>query len=165
MKFDNWLNKVLSNREQRVKKQWELIDKYNSPLLSLTINIPGSIKQSDDARYIFDAALAQIESLHLPILEKVLTCKETGYEALMAFQGNAEEFKILTCSIEERHPLGRFMDIDIIDENKKILSRTSSRPCYLCSCAAKECARSQKHALDELLAYISQSVHDYKFSL
>ena len=165
MKLNNYLNKVLDNRELRQKKQWELIDKYNSPILSLTINIPGVKKLSDDSKYIYKMALKEIEFLGLKELEKILTSKETGCEALISLSINAEELKILTCKIEETHVLGRFMDIDVIDENKQILSRKIPRKCYICEEKAKVCARSQKHSLEKLLEHISKTVNDYKSSI
>lgn len=165
MKLNNWLDKVLDNRELRVKKQWELIDKYSSPVLSLTINIPGAKKQSEDAKYIYEVALTQIAYLNIKELEKILTCKVTGYEAIFCLDMDANDLKSLTCNIEETHPLGRFMDIDVIDTNKQILSRKIPRKCYICEANAKECARSQKHSIDTLIAHISKTVHDYKSSL
>ena len=165
MKCDNWLNKVLENKEQRQAKQWELLEKFNSPILSLSINIPGAKKDSEDAKYIYEIALQQIANLQLKEYQKILTCKDTGYEALFCFNIDAKELKILTCKIEENHPLGRFMDMDVIDTNKQILSRKNPRKCYLCEENAKKCARSQKHSIQELLAYISKTVDDYKSSL
>ena len=165
MKCDNWLNKVLENREQRQTKQWELIDRFNSTVLSLTINIPGSKKDSSDAKFIYEVALYEIKKLGFKENQKILTCKDTGYEALWALHVDAKELKALTCKLEENHPLGRFMDIDVIDNNKKILSRETSRKCYICQGNAKECARSQKHSVNELLVYISKTVDDYRLSL
>lgn len=165
MKCDNSLNKVLVNRELRQAKQWELIEKFNSTVLSLTINIPGNKKDSRDAKFIYDNALQEIEKLGFEVYEKILTCKDTGYEALFALHVEAKELKILTCKVEENHPLGRFMDIDVIDKNKKILSRKTPRKCYICKEDAKKCARSQEHSLEELLTFISKTVDDYRLSL
>ena len=165
MKSINWLNKVLLNRELRQKKQWELINRYNSPVLSLTINMPGAIKDSSEAKFIYDEAVKEIERFGLKAYEKSFTCKDTGYEALWALHVDAKTLKNLTCKVEENHPLGRFMDIDVIDKDKKILSRNNLRKCYICKDSAKLCARSQKHSIDELLSYIKKNVDDYKSSI
>lgn len=165
MKCDNWLNRVLENRELRQNRQWSLIEKFNSTVLSLTLNIPGCKKDSSDAKFIYETAIKEIDKLGLKEYEKILTCKDTGYEALWALHVEAKQLKILTCKVEEDHPLGRFMDIDVIDNNKKILSRKTSRKCYICQEDAKKCARSQKHSIKELLAYINKTVDDYKSSL
>lgn len=165
MKFTNWLNRVLENKESRQKKQWELCERYNSPVLSLTINIPGSKKDSLEAKYIFQRAAEEIEKLTLKTHEKLFTCKDTGYEALWSFDIDAKELKRLSCGIEENHPLGRFMDIDVIDVKKQILSRGMQRRCYICKKSAKICAKNQTHSIEELLSYISKKVNDYKTSL
>ncbi|WP_024953729.1 citrate lyase holo-[acyl-carrier protein] synthase [Sulfurospirillum arcachonense] len=165
MKLNNWLNRVLENRELRQKKQWEFIERYNSPVLSLTINIPGADKLSPDAQFIYGVALKEIDLLGLQEIDKNLICKQTGCEALFSFKTDAQKLKLLTCKIEETHPLGRFMDIDVIDEHKKILSRKVPRKCYICDTNAKECARSQKHSITQLLDFISKTVDDYKISL
>jgi holo-ACP synthase CitX len=165
MKSINWLTKVLENRELRQKKQWELCNKYSSSVLSLTINIPGAKKDSSDAKYIYDVALKEIENFGLKVNEKSSTCKDTGYEALWAFQVDAQMLKTLTCNVEESHPLGRFMDIDVIDKNREILSRQTPRKCYICEENAKVCARTQKHSIEELLFYIGKTVDDYRLSL
>ncbi len=143
MKCTNWLNKVLENRELRQKKQWELCETYNSAVLSLTINIPGAKKDSSDAKFIYKVALEEIKNFGLKVYENSFTCKDTGYEALWAFDVDTKHLKTLTCKVEENHPLGRFMDIDVIDANKKILSREKPRKCYICQESAKVCARSQ----------------------
>lgn len=165
MKSSNWLDRVLQNREQRVQKQGQLISRYGLPLLSLTINIPGRVKDSDEAKYIYEIALDLIDSLGLQIAEKILTCKDTGYEALYALDVNAATLKKLTCKIEEEHPLGRFMDMDVIDTDRTILTRSTPRKCFVCEANAKECARAQKHSLVELTQYINKKVDAYKFSL
>jgi len=165
MKSTSWLTKVLESRELREEKQWELCDKYNSTVLSLTINIPGGKKDSSDAKYIYEIALQEVEKLRLEVYERFLTCKDTGYEALWALHVDAQKLKTLTCKVEESHPLGRFMDIDVIDRDKNILSRETQRRCYICNESAKNCARSQKHSIEELLTFISKKVDDYKISL
>lgn len=169
MKFDNWLDRVLHSRELRQKKQWELIDDYKTTVLSLTINMPGRVKLSADSKYIFEVALQEIDAFGLVILEKFIECKETGCEAQLVIQENALSLKKLTCSLEESHPLGRFMDIDVIDAHKTILSRKdlnqTPRKCYMCDLPAKECARSQKHSSDELQAHIHNTVIAYQHEL
>jgi len=165
MKCDNSLNKILDNRELRQKRQWELIKKFNSTVLSLTINIPGCKKNSSDAKFIYEVALLEISKLGFKEYEEILTCKDTGYEGLWALHVKPEELKLLTCKIEENHPLGRFMDIDVIDKNRKILSRNNYRKCYICQENAKLCARTRKHSVQELLTYISKTVDDYKLSI
>jgi len=169
MKLDSLLEKILEAKEKRVSKQEGLIEKYHAPLLSLSINIPGMNKQSDEAKFIFETTLDEIQKFPFKILEKIFTCNEAGYEAIFVFEAGARELKKFTCKVENTHPLGRFMDMDVIGLDKKSLSRKElgfeGRKCFLCQQDAKVCARSKAHSITELLAYISKSVNDYKTSL
>ncbi len=165
MKCINWLNSVLENREHRVKKQQELRERYNSCVISLTINIPGRDKCTKEAEYIYNIALKEIEKLDLKVYEKIFIHKDTGYEALFAVNLEPQNLKKFTCRVEEEHPLGRFMDMDVIQKDGSIVSRINPRKCYICNDNAKICARTQKHKIQELLDFISKQVNDYKTSL
>ena len=164
MKSMDLVDKILSNRELRVKKQRELTKEFHLPLISLTINIPGIKKDTASAKIIFDEAIKEIKKLPFGI-KKVVTCSDVGYEAIFVFEAEAKELKEFTCSIEESHLLGRFMDIDVIDCDMTILSRSNQRECFLCNRPAKECARSKRHNIDELLKYIDEQVANFKSML
>jgi holo-ACP synthase CitX len=169
MKSSNLLSEILSAKEQRVKKQEEFLKKYKTSLLSLSINIPGAIKCSLEARYIFHVSLEEIEKIPFTFLEKRLTCNLAGYEAIYVFNLDAYELKMFTCKLEDTHPLGRFIDLDVIDKKGKIISRKElgfePRKCFLCSQDAKVCARSRTHKIEELLEFIVKRVDDYTTSL
>ncbi|WP_458699753.1 citrate lyase holo-[acyl-carrier protein] synthase [Sulfurospirillum sp. 1307] len=156
------VDKILANKELRVIKQRELIFKFGSPLISLTINIPGIQKDIKNAKTIYEEAIKEIEKLPFKILKKISTCSDVGFEAIYAVDANAKDLKSYTCKIETIHPLGRFMDIDVIDKNHTILSRNTPRKCYICDRVAKDCARSQRHSIEELLKFIDEQVRTFK---
>ncbi|MFK5881312.1 MAG: citrate lyase holo-[acyl-carrier protein] synthase [Sulfurospirillum sp.] len=143
-----------------------MIDKFNSSILSLSINIPGFNKLSEDARIIFDAALDEITKTNLKILETQKFKVSSGYEAQIAIDADVVKLKKIVVEIEQKHPLGRFMDIDVISRDKKQITRKdifmSSRVCFICDCDAKICARSAKHPLEELLLFIHNRVQSYE---
>ncbi len=149
-----------------MQKQKELIERFNSSVLSLSINIPGNNKLSKDAKIIFDVAMDEISKLNLKTLQTCIVIRASGYEAQIALDENAVRVKKRVVQIEENHPLGRFMDIDIIDDKKKQISRSdicmAQRRCFLCENDAKICARSRKHPLEELLFYIHMKVQKYE---
>lgn len=133
--------------------------------MSLSINIPGNNKLNKDAKIIFDVAIDEISKLNLKILQTNIKSRASGYEAQIALDEDAIKVKKSVVQIEENHPLGRFMDIDIIDNEKKQISRSdicaTPRRCFLCENDAKICARSRKHPLEELLLYIHIEVQNY----
>jgi holo-ACP synthase CitX len=135
---------------------------YHFPLISISINIPGLEKDSHDARVIFEAALREIKDQDLHILEESILRATSGFEAIFCVQAKAGDLKNAMLLIEDTHPLGRFMDLDVIDEMGNILSRTArnlaKRSCYLCDKLSIVCAREHHHTLDALLAHIHQKV-------
>ena len=162
------LAEILQAKEERVQRQHYLLERFaGSSLISLTVNIPGAVKVSPEALAIFDAAEESIiKECNPRYCDKQVTF--AGIEALYICQKEAMALKELTCKIEMEHPLGRFMDIDVLNPNKEVLSRSAlgfeKRKCYLCDKEAFVCARSQNHSLVELQAHISHSVKEHAFT-
>ncbi|WP_241761781.1 citrate lyase holo-[acyl-carrier protein] synthase, partial [Fusobacterium nucleatum] len=48
------IDEVLLSREKRVAIQNEMIKKYNLPVISFTMNIPGPIKTNNEIKNAFD---------------------------------------------------------------------------------------------------------------
>ncbi|MFP4286372.1 MAG: triphosphoribosyl-dephospho-CoA synthase [Candidatus Izemoplasmataceae bacterium] len=68
--------------------------------------------------------------------------------------------KKMTSYLEEHHPLGRLVDLDVY-QSSKALSRTKPRTCYLCEADAHYCARSQNHKPYEIKTYITQQIQTF----
>ncbi len=167
------LEAILANKERRAQKQKELLAHAPSHfLVSLSINTPSSIKLSHESVVVYEIAHKNILTL---LITEGFTCKEfhpflapTGAETLFTCKGDAKAFKMLTCKLEEEHPLGRLMDIDVFDEEGVLLSRSlfgmKKRRCLLCNEEAFLCARAQKHSYTELNAHIKTLVHQHAFN-
>ena len=161
------LDQMLQARDGRAQNQQLWLVQYKVPLISLTLVIPGAIKQSSGAHYLFEKALHCIESLcdtqHFPIINKQDFSSVCGYEALLAVQANAELLKTHCIHLETTHPLGRLWDIDIICPHEGILSRRTKalavRRCLVCQQEAHVCARSKKHGLLEVTQAIEEIIH------
>lgn len=167
------LEAILANKERRAQKQKELLAHAPSHfLVSLSINTPSSIKLSHEAVVVYEIAHKHILTL---LSTDDFTCKDfhpfiapTGAETLFTCKGDAKAFKVLTCKLEDEHPLGRLMDIDVFDEEGVLLSRShfgiKKRRCFLCNDEAFVCARAQKHSYPELNAQIKTLVHKHAFN-
>ena len=167
------LEAILANKERRAQKQKELLAHAPSHfLVSLSINTPSSIKLSHESLVIYEIAHERIFQL---LCQESFTCKDfypfispTGAETLFTCKGDAKTFKMLTCKLENEHPLGRLMDIDVFDEEGVLLSRSMlhlpKRRCLLCDEEAFLCARVQKHSYIALNAHIKSLVHQHAFS-
>ena len=148
------IEEVLMCRERRVDIQNEMIKKYNMPLISFTMNIPGSIKTNQQIKKAFDIGkkliLEKLEENNIEILEIKELDENTGNELFISVDSTAEKIKNITIAIEESSQLGRLFDIDVIDVNFEKLSRKSFRKCLICEEQAQECGRSRKHSIEEL---------------
>lgn len=153
--MDDFILKILDAREERYEKQRRLIDKFNKPLISFMLNTPGREKYSDRLIVFQKLGIKKIEDL---LGEKILYSefKEevTGSYYMAVVDEDAKVLKKQLMDLEDR-PTGRLYDIDVFDENKKQVSRSSlgenPRRCLICKEAAKVCIREQRHSYQDLV--------------
>lgn len=164
------LEQMLLAKELRVQNQHAIIQQYHCPIISLTLVIPGPIKQSSAANYLFEQALCAIHLAlsehHLPIIHEQQYHHITGDESIMAIVCTAKQLKQLCISIEQNHSLGRLWDIDVIDPNTNLsVSRHDfdvlPRTCLICNESAKVCSRSRRHSMTEIFTAMDSIVNTY----
>ena len=67
------IDEILDCREKRVAIQNDMIKKYNKPIISFTMNIPGPIKTNDEIKKAFDIGknliLEKLKENNITILE------------------------------------------------------------------------------------------------
>ncbi|ARU49319.1 triphosphoribosyl-dephospho-CoA synthase CitG [Sulfurospirillum diekertiae] len=167
------LETILYAKEERAWKQKELLSRHPlASLISLTINIPSLIKLSHEAVVAHEIAhqalleMLQEEGIELLACESKLS--PSGAESFFTCKVDAKVLKAFTCKVEMTHPLGRLMDIDVLDLTGNILSRSAlglpKRRCFACEEEAQLCARSQRHTYAELNLYIKQLVEKHAFA-
>ena len=149
------LEQMLSRREARSLEQKNFLAKYNSPLISFSMNIPGPIKTNQAIRRAFDIGeillLDSLAKIHTEILDFLETHEDTGDELLLAVKNSEPEaLKELAVKIEESSQIARLFDIDVIDSQGNKLSRQTFRKCIICDKQAQECARSRTHSVKEM---------------
>ena len=141
-------------RDRRVQIQNEFIEKYQKPVISFCMNIPGPIKTTPLICQGFEAGkktlLSALSEADMKILESRVFHDITGDEVLLCVDAPAEKIKDLTQKIEETHPYGRLFDMDVIGIDGQKLSRPSYRKCLICDCQAQECARARRHTVAEM---------------
>ena len=154
------IEEILDCREKRVAIQNEMIKKYNKPVISFTMNIPGPIKTNNEIKKAFDIGknliLEKLKENNIEILEIQELNENTGNELFISTNLLAEKIKNITVVIEESSELGRLFDIDVIDVNFEKLSRKSFRKCLICEEQAQECGRSRKHSVEELQSKVEE---------
>ena len=108
------LEEILNSREARVARQRELLEANPGlSLLSLTVQPPGSVKRTELSLAVAAAGVRAVREA-FPVEFEELCDLETGYEAFFLVNMDPLDAKRLACHVEDTHPLGRLMDIDVI---------------------------------------------------
>lgn len=155
------LEQLLESRDKRAEFQTILLNGYGIPLVSFTVNMPGKVKKNHRSARVFEAGVEAIrESLAGHIVYYKLLDNLTGPEGYFAVDMAVDELKTAMCRIEDQHPLGRLMDIDVLSAPGKHVSRTElgrqPRKCLVCGGMAAACTRSRAHPVEQLIAAIDQ---------
>jgi len=152
------MERILEAREERgrlIKEYWQ-----GKPLIIIKANIPGKNKNLPCAYFLvhhFHKLLAE----QVPITRSYFQDSADGpfwlLEALVS-----KEYLI---KLEEEHPLGRLVDLDLYLSPEKSISRREinlpPRKCLLCDLDASICTRAGTHSLPSLLDKIEVILADY----
>ena len=145
---------MLRARDERVLRQQDFLNCWHAPLISFTMNIAGSVKNTPGIQRAFEEGVfrigRQLERMNAPVLAFEKIHAFTGCEALWAVDAPADELKRRMCLLEEQDALGRLFDIDVLAPDGSHLSRETERACLLCGGPVRICARSRAHSAQEL---------------
>lgn len=163
------LEEILSARECRVERQQKALTTWNLPLVSLTLVMPGPLKDSGQARFLLDEAIVEINALCArqgwPVRSFEAVRQATGPEALYVVDVDARLLKQALTELENQHELGRLWDMDVICPSEGSISRRSlgldGRRCLVCDELGHACARSRAHPLPELMDAIRGRIDGY----
>lgn len=159
--------KLLQAKDLRQMKQRQLLSDFKCTLVSFTLNIPGSIKDSQIYRQSHEIGLLAFVNKcpsalvrHIEVIHSV-----TGPIGFVSLEMAPEQVKKLAVNTEEKHPLGRLFDIDVFDvKGQQVGRRTLKLPprkCLICNKDAHSCARNQSHGINELIETIEKICADY----
>lgn len=153
------LDDILAARDARVARQQAMLAQ-GGVLLSLTLVAPGAVKRSPLLDAIFAAALAALRPLVDDARARLEAVDDSGHHALYLLDGEARDWKTRMLALENRAPLSRLWDIDIIDRDGVAVSRRDlglpPRRCLICDDDAKTCARERRHDIAALQADIAR---------
>ena len=156
------LDDILAARDARVARQQAMLAQ-GGVLISLTLAAPGAVKRSPLLDAIFTAALNALRPHISDARARLEAVDDGGHHALYLLDGDARDWKKRVIALENRAPLARLWDIDIIDRDGNPVSRRElglpPRRCLICDDDAKTCARARRHSIDELQADIA---HRYR---
>ncbi|POT54616.1 citrate lyase holo-[acyl-carrier protein] synthase [Citrobacter amalonaticus] len=161
------LDEVLLAREARQLQQQLWLARHATPLLSFSVLAPGAIKDSVLTRRIFNEGWQSLQQLisdmAWPLLAEQVSATPLGGYGLIALNVDALQLKLSLVALEERHPLGRLWDLDVIKKDGRPLSRQTfaapPRRCLICERPASECARTRRHSTDTLLIRMEAQIN------
>ena len=108
------LNQLLESRDARAQHQKDLLGSFpGKSLLCLTVQLPGPEKRNEQSLVIAKAGVSAIRQAFQPDYEE-LRDLETGYEGYFLVSLPALDAKRKAVELEDNHPLGRLMDIDVL---------------------------------------------------
>lgn len=143
------LMKHLLLKEELSSLKKSLYQEYQLPLLSIQANYPGKQKLNGWTGYTIFTFEALIES-QFTILKKQHLFNELGPIVLMIIKEDPPVLKHYCIQLEESHPLGRCVDLDVFVKDRPISRmdyNLEERPCFVCNAIARECIIKRKHPL------------------
>lgn len=148
------LEQILSRREERSRRQMELLSLFPSTLISFTMNIPGPEKNS----FLISAAfllglrrlLGELGRRRIEVIYRESVNLDTGPEAFLVVKEEPDTIKALTVAIEDDDKLGRLFDMDVMGSGGKKIEREKGRKCLICDRDAFVCSSRRIHPLEEL---------------
>ena len=150
------LEQILQNREARAAAQQQLLSQYQKTLLSYSLNIPGPVKNSPLIRRTFQEGLAALQA-QIPkelVLHRQQKFAITGCEALWVVDLPAMTLKRQCVALEERLPLGRLFDFDVLSPDgthpDRLAAGGTERGCIVCGAAGRACAAGRRHSVQVL---------------
>ena len=154
------LKELLDSRDARAARQGELLKQYpGRALVCLTVQLPGPEKRNANSLKIASAAVEAIEKVFKPAF-KELRDLETGFEGYFIVEETPLQAKKKAVGIEETHPLGRLMDIDVPGMDRASAG-LPPRKCLLCNNEVRYCMRAKSHTREELLKKIEKLCEAY----
>lgn len=155
------MNEILMARESRSLLVKEIHRGF--PLLVIKANTPGTNKNSPQAFFLVDY-FSEIVKEKFPVSKAEFFHSADGPFWLLEFS-ERKNYKANFIDIEDKHPLGRLIDLDFYFNPIKSESRLDlnfkPRKCLICSDVALHCVRSQKHSLEELNQKIRRIILEF----
>ena len=153
------LSDILAAREERVRLQKEIIDRFHRPIISFTMNIAGPRKNSALIRRAFKIGIDFLDdniSQEKILFKHVDLSNKAGPLAIYAVDVTPHFLKTICVEAEEKTALGRLFDMDVIDLSFEKLSRERERGCIVCGAPGRACAAGRLHSVDEIVAKMNQ---------
>ena len=170
------LDELLRSRDERAALQQSFLREHpEGTLLCLTVQLPGEVKRDERSLRVAESAVEAIREMFPERSFELLRDLPTGFEGYFVVPLEPLDAKRAAIGIEDEHPLGRLMDIDVIVASEpapgscpgpcsapvvRPIPRSAvgapERRCLICSQPARICMRARSHTPAELLSAIDR---------
>ena len=163
------MDRILEARENRAAIRQNMINEGVASI-SLSLNIPGIPKTNPEIETFFnllkDELFIYFKSNRIEIREQkqITLVDEAGNFCLIPVVENIsiQEIKNRCEAFEEKHVLGRLIDIDVVGSDGKYISSNKMKKCMLCNeYAALECMHEQRHSYEDIRTFIRNKIRKY----
>lgn len=158
------LTDILAAKEDRSNRQQGFQAAYPGVMVSITLNMPGAVKDTPILRRLRDYAVQEMKKKFETIAENLVN-PVTGPEALLAIHDEGWTVKEAAVKIEEKCTFSRLLDIDVFDRTGMLLSRRDKgkeRCCFVCGGEFTVCRREKRHTSEELLAVVERLLNQFR---
>lgn len=156
------MTNLLQERENRASLQKQICQANPYPLVVIKANMPGEDKRSLIATIVVCEGYFALKKLNIKNVHYTYTIE--GLIFYLSIDLSIEQLKNICVKIEENHPLGRLMDIDVMNVHSQISRRDlnlSPRRCFLCVDEAHVCVRAQVHSISDVETFVVDTFRIY----
>lgn len=144
----------------------ELLKRYNIPLISVKVSFIRDNKNNDLISRIiqcFNDVFTEI--FKYKVRFKLFHIVKEGPALIMLIDVDPYEIKKDAVEIEEKHILGKCVDINVYNTNNEKILRTQlgfqRKKCFLCGGDIEDCINHNKHSEEEIVDYMSIMYKNY----
>jgi len=158
------------NSLNNLKRQNHFITKYKLPLIIVKTNISFDINENNHDDLVYKIALQEVQNqlsaLDATIVDQDTTQDKSNLESIFVIKGTtASHLKRAMTHIENSHPLGSLINIDVVTSQGLALSRKEAqmepRKCLLCHSPASYCSSNHHHSDNEIKQKIRTMIEEY----
>ncbi|WED23949.1 citrate lyase holo-[acyl-carrier protein] synthase [Vibrio sp. JC009] len=155
----------------RAQRQQRLVSQYSLPLITLNNYVPQHMVHTTAAKKLFQISLnavqEELNKLQCRVVKSVELNQKTGDELLLVVVGaSSSELKRAMIKLEKHHMLGALMNVDVMTDEGKMISRQACemepRKCVICDNAASYCTTIRNHSAEQLGTKLQLMLETYQ---
>ncbi|RXQ93883.1 hypothetical protein EO244_09905 [Ancylomarina salipaludis] len=171
--MDKSIEELLLAKDRRRELRMQRLER-SCITLSFNLNIPGLPKSNEHFHAFFTTCLHELQdyllSHRIVIDQKTIHCATDAagdffLADIIDSDYSAIQIKKYCESFETKHPVGRLLDVDVVDEKGEPVSSGKAKTCFFCNAApAIYCMRKQSHDYAAMRMKVELEISKYQES-